>query len=117
MRSFCKSFNELPGIDGPVSSLGLVNGCSLFNIDRDPILGSSYLKSIGYDYDNSRMEVEFTDGAIFQYDCPDSIIRDILDADSRGQWFYYNVRLDYPYTKIRGPVPGIVRPKAHRVEW
>lgn len=111
------SFQELPGAAGYLKQIGVANAMSLFNVDRMPIQGSSYLSSVGYDYDKSRMEVEFTDGAIFQYDCADSEIRDLLDSDSRGQWFYYNIRTSFPYYKIRGPIPGIVRPKPHRVDW
>lgn len=97
--------------------IGAANAMSLFNVDRMPIRGSSYLSSVGYDYDNDRMEVEFTDGAIYQYRCSDSEIRDLLDADSRGQWFYYNIRTAFPFYKVRGPESNRDRPPAHRVDW
>ena len=69
---------------------------------RTPIYGSSYLKSIGYDYDTNQMEVEFTDGAVYRYDCYPTEIDDILNAESRGQYFYYNDRLAFPYHRVRG---------------
>ena len=71
---------------------------------RTPIYGSSYLQSIGYDYDTNQMEVEFTDGAIYRYDCYPSEIDDILNAESRGQYFYYNDRLEFPYHRVRGRI-------------
>ncbi len=97
------SFNQLPGANC-CGMTGITNALALFNVDRLPIEGSSYLASVGYDYDDNVMEVEFTDGAIYQYKCADSEVRDILDADSRGQWFYYNVRTSFPFRKIRGPI-------------
>lgn len=99
------SFNQLPGLgDYCGSSIGITNALSLFNADRQPIYGSSYLASIGYDYNKNVMEVEFTDGAIYEYKCSDAEIDDILAADSRGQWFYYNVRTSFPFRRVRGSI-------------
>lgn len=68
---------------------------------RTPIHGSTSLKSIGYDYDKHEMEVEFQSGHIYRYDCEDTEIQDILDAESRGQYFYYHERLKHPYHRVR----------------
>ena len=67
------------------------------------IRGSSYLQAIAYDYDTNQMLVMFWDGAIYAYDCSPTEIDDILDAESRGQYFYYNDRTTFPYHRIKGP--------------
>jgi len=102
---------------------------SISNADRIPIYGSTALQSIGID-DNGRLEIEFNNDAVYQYDCFGSesvVMDDILDADSRGQYFYYHVRSDYPYYKIKSGVPGLTRyrpvgetvrdPGGKRLDW
>lgn len=64
---------------------------------------SSYLGVVGYDSDRSRLLVEFTDGVLIEYrGVPEGEFRDLLDADSNGQYFYYNIRDVYPWRKLRG---------------
>ena len=88
-------FNVMPDTDQPVI-------CSVDNLTRIPV-DSSYLKSVGYDDDDGIMEVEFQDGAIYQYDVPHvSDFWDLLDADSKGQKFYYDFRTSVPFWRIKG---------------
>ena len=70
------------------------------NMDRTPV-DSSYLRSVGYD-DEGIMEVEFRDGAVFEYDVPYvTDFWDLMEADSKGQKFYYDFRTSVPYRKVR----------------
>ena len=75
-------------------------------IDRIPIT-SSYLDSVGYDADNNIMEVEFWDGSIYKYEIPNvaAKFRDLMAADSHGQWFYYNIRSEFPFWRVDKKFP------------
>jgi hypothetical protein len=64
----------------------------------DTEVTSSYLDVVGYDPDSSRLVVRFQDGAVIEYfGVPEGIYNDLLRADSHGQYFYYNIRDDYPW--------------------
>ena len=81
-----------------VSDIRLFN--PVHNMERTPVR-SSYLDSVGWE--DGVMEVEFQDGAIYEYDVPYiSDFWDLLDTDSKGQWFYYNIRDSVPFRKVKG---------------
>ena len=51
-------------------------------------VSSSNIASIGYDFDNMILEVEFLSGAVYQYfDVPQSIYDGLMAADSHGKYF------------------------------
>ncbi|MBA5268822.1 KTSC domain-containing protein [Enterococcus hirae] len=56
---------------------------------------SSNLASVGFDNEQSILEVEFKkDGAIWQYyDVEDSVYYELMAADSIGSYFYHNIRV------------------------
>lgn len=62
-------------------------------MERDYI-ESNNLASIGFDCDQSILEVEFKrSGAIWQYyDVEDSVYYELMAADSIGSYFYHNIR-------------------------
>ena len=97
-----ESLFNAAGLD--LSPIG-ISGSSLFNpvenLDRTPV-DSSYLRSVGYEEDDGIMEVEFRDGAIYEYDVPyEGDFWDLMDADSKGQKFYYDFRTSVPYRKVK----------------
>jgi len=62
---------------------------------------SSYLRIVGYDPGTSKLVVEFQDGALIEYgNVSESEYRDMLGASSHGQYFYYNIRDDYPWRML-----------------
>lgn len=62
---------------------------------------SSNLLSIGYDARDMILEVQFTSGAIYQYDgVPADVHKALMDAHSPGKYFAANVRNTYTATKI-----------------
>ena len=61
---------------------------------------SSNLESVGYDEDKSLLEVEFKDGAVYQYSGVSSELhKQLISADSVGSFFQKNIR-DWPTTKV-----------------
>ncbi|MBC7749764.1 MAG: KTSC domain-containing protein [Methylotenera sp.] len=54
---------------------------------------SSNLKSIGYDANNSTLEVEFSNGAIWQYyDVLESSYYEMKSSSSIGKYFNANIK-------------------------
>ena len=101
---FVASFNQLVEPKSRIPRIGVTNLFGFFEPKRTRVRGSSYLQSMGIDNDTGRLEVEFTDGAIYQYDCngnEQKVMDDILAAPSRGSYFYHHVRTDYPFYQVK----------------
>jgi len=70
-------------------------------------LPSSNIEKVQYFTDTKILQVEFTSGAVYQYqNVPEEkyqqmIINGALGA-SVGSYFYYSIRTSYNYKKIRG---------------
>lgn len=63
---------------------------------------SSNIKSIGHNFLTKNLEIEFKDGNIYRYKkVPRSIFRDIMGSESKGKYFFKNIRFDFPYRKYR----------------
>lgn len=69
---------------------------------REPVK-SSNLASVGYDSSDSLLEIEFRDGRIYQFfKIPLNIYKSLMKADSKGSYFYQNIRMGrYTYKKIK----------------
>lgn len=63
---------------------------------------SSHIVSIGYDSQSSTLEVEFKDGAVYQYyNVPQFEYRDLMNAPSHGEYFDANIKKGgYRYRRI-----------------
>lgn len=93
------SFNELYQEQMTVSNMAVFNKA---------IKDSSYLSSIRVDKETGDLIVGFTDGAIFGYQVGNrgqEIMDAVLSAESKGSYFYHNVRTSYPFYKIRDRSP------------
>ncbi|MGD2071961.1 MAG: KTSC domain-containing protein [Candidatus Thorarchaeota archaeon] len=67
---------------------------------RIPVKSSS-INSIGYDIIEQILEVEFTRGAIYQYeDVPAFRVVEFIFADSVGKYFSQNIKNNFKYRKI-----------------
>jgi hypothetical protein len=53
---------------------------------------SSNIRSIGYDPETWTLEVEFTTGAVYQYECEPELAQAFLDAESKGKFFAQHIR-------------------------
>lgn len=64
-------------------------------------LESAAISDIRYDKDRAKLFVRFLDGDEYVYvGVPGEVHRSFLDADSKGQFFAYEIRDQYPYNKL-----------------
>lgn len=69
-------------------------------VDRIPV-SSTNLRSVGYDPEELLLEVEFLDGAVYQYfSVPTAVYQDLMAAGSKGSFFAEHVRNRYRYRRL-----------------
>lgn len=62
---------------------------------------SSNIASIGYDADSQTLEIEFLNGGVYQYfDVPQHVYKEIMSANSHGQYLAQNIKGIYRYSKV-----------------
>jgi lysyl-tRNA synthetase class 2 len=62
---------------------------------------SQAIREINYDAERAKLFVTFNDGDLYVYvGVPGEVHRSFLDADSKGQFFAYEIRDQYPYNKV-----------------
>lgn len=62
---------------------------------------SSSIASIGYDVDSQTLEIEFSDGGVYQYfDVLQNIYDELMSAGSHGQYLAQNIKGYYRYSKV-----------------
>lgn len=70
---------------------------------REPV-SSSIIRSIGYDPNIQTLEVEFSNGGVYQYaNVPIELHEALMSAGSHGSFFGTEIRRYpdvYPYTKV-----------------
>jgi hypothetical protein len=74
-------------------------------VDRLPV-DSSLIRSIGYDFPNSVLEVELLpSGRVYRYfDVPLSIYNELMAAESKGAFFNESIRDLYPFEELELPL-------------
>lgn len=69
-------------------------------MDRTQV-ASSNIASIGYDPDTNTLEIEFSNGSVYQYyDVPEHIYDEIMSASSHGSYLATNIKGVYSYSKV-----------------
>jgi len=69
-------------------------------MDRKSI-GSSMIRSIGYDADNSTLEIEFNSGSVWQYfDFPESLWYEFESSESQGTFFHREIKNQYSESQV-----------------
>jgi len=69
-------------------------------MDRKNI-DSSMIRGIGYDTDNSTLEIEFNSGAVWQYfDFPESSWYEFDASDSKGKFFLRDIKNQYSESRV-----------------
>jgi len=69
---------------------------------RTPI-ESKAISSLGYEATEQRLEIQFTDGGIFEYEnVPPDVHLQFLMAPSKGQYFNQMIRGKFTYTRTSG---------------
>ena len=67
---------------------------------RQPV-NSTNLRSVGYDPGPGTLEIEFTNGSVYQYlDIPATVHQGLVTASSHRDYFARQIRDRYPYRKI-----------------
>ncbi|WP_432718398.1 KTSC domain-containing protein [Pectinatus frisingensis] len=62
---------------------------------------SSDLKSVGYAEAYQILEIEFRNDRIYQYqNVPRDVFGQLLAAESKGKFFHYLIKDNYPYVRI-----------------
>ena len=63
---------------------------------------SSNVKSVGYDDEESVLEVEFMSGGVYQYsDVPRDVFEGFFMASSVGRYLHQNVKGVYEFERVR----------------
>lgn len=64
-------------------------------------VASSSLQSVGYDARHETLEVEFHNGAIYQYyNLPQSMYEKLMEVASKDQFFNAQIRNRFPYSRV-----------------
>jgi hypothetical protein len=67
-------------------------------------VNSSLLASVAYNADESLLELQFRDGAIYLYFAvPQAIHHGLLTANSKGSYFNSQIRTCFRYTRANRP--------------
>ena len=72
------------------------------------LVESTTLRSAGHDTRTAVLELQFCNGAVYQYSLvPARVYWDLLEARSKGGYFNHNIRGKYPYQRV--PTPSAPR--------
>lgn len=67
---------------------------------RTPVQ-SSQIKSVGYNASSAVLEIEFSDGSVFQYQgVPLSVYELLMDSESAGSTFHKIVKGKFGHKKV-----------------
>lgn len=78
-----------------ISKINKDNNMEMQNVE------SSNIEAVGYDEDNSTLQVEFKNGGTYQYfDVPLHIFEELRDADSVGKYLAYSIKGSFRYSKV-----------------
>jgi hypothetical protein len=70
------------------------------HVNRTPVI-SSNVASVGYDPNTMTLEVEFTNGSVYQYfDVPELEYQSLMTAESLGKYLNHNIKSNYRYAQI-----------------
>ncbi|MGQ8707171.1 KTSC domain-containing protein [Serratia sp. TSA_198.1] len=69
-------------------------------MDRQQVM-SSNIRSIGYDANDSTLEIEFNNGSVYQYfDIPQNIHSDLINSDSIGGYLAKHIKGHFRYSRV-----------------
>ena len=79
------------------------------HIRREP-LASTALATAGYSKRLHIMEIEFCNGAVYRYlDVPEIVYRDFMTAESKAQYYDWNIKGHYRALRLRPAEPQLSR--------
>ena len=66
------------------------------------LLDSTALRRFRYTISTKTLRIWFVEGGVYDYyKVPESVIITLSEAQSKGRYFYYNIRTSYEYKRIR----------------
>ena len=69
-------------------------------MDMNPVT-STNIEAIGYDESSQTLQVEFKNGAMYQYfDVPEQVFDSLRDADSVGAYLAANIKGTYRFSRV-----------------
>jgi hypothetical protein len=69
-------------------------------INRNPVQSSNVV-SVGYDVDSQTLEIEFKDGAVYQYyNVPQTIHDELMNSSSVGKFIHQYIKNGYPFARV-----------------
>lgn len=69
-------------------------------IMRSPVQSSNVI-SVGYDESSQTLEIEYNDGAVYQYyNVPATVHAGLMNAASVGKFIHQNIKNAYPFARI-----------------
>lgn len=69
-------------------------------MNREPVASTS-ISAVGYDEPSQTLEVEFTNGSIYQYyNLTAAVFEQFMQAASKGQFLAYQIKNAYPYSRV-----------------
>jgi hypothetical protein len=64
-------------------------------------VSSSNISSVGFDSDTQTLEIEFTNGNIYQYfDVPVTVYEELMQAESKGKFLSTQIKGVYRYARL-----------------
>lgn len=64
-------------------------------------VASSNVSSIGYDEAQQTLEVEFQNGAVYQYyNVPETLYQQLMTAGSKGAFLNIYIKNAYPFSRV-----------------
>ena len=65
------------------------------------LLESTAIRRFKYTIDNETLRIWFVEGGVYDYyNVPESVVLTLADAQSKGRYFYYNIRTSYDFRRI-----------------
>ena len=66
------------------------------------LLDSTALRRFKYIISTKTLRIWFVEGGVYDYyNVPESTVLTLADAQSKGRYFYYNIRTTYNYKRVR----------------
>lgn len=64
-------------------------------------VASSNIASIGYDEPSQTLEVEFSNGSVYQYyNVPQGLYDQLMQEGSKGRFLHAYIKNSYPYSRV-----------------
>ena len=69
-------------------------------MNRVPVT-SSALSSVGYELNTLTLEIELSNGRVYQYfGVPETVFQDLMNSSSKGQHYNQHIRNVYQYAQL-----------------